>query len=56
MDGFQWIPCAGCKMLDFNVLFNPIDGLAHVICRSCGIELLAGQVAVPKEQIAVQPI
>ena len=56
MDGFQWIPCDACKMLEFNVLFNPNDGLAHVICRSCGVELLTGQVAQAKETITVQPI
>lgn len=55
-ESWQWIPCPACKALDFNVRYNQLDGLAHVVCRACRNELLTGQVTPPKENVPVRPI
>ncbi len=47
----QFVPCPGCRALDFNVLHDAGQMLARVLCSHCNRELLAVQMAPPNEPL-----
>ncbi len=47
----KFVPCPGCRALDFNVLHSAKDMLARVLCGNCQRELLNVALTPPSEPL-----